>query len=339
MPPPRDAPRPQPATIRVLNLLVRHAGLVSAVLGMLVLLSQLHLVVMLAPLKPNVVALQLAFSAPRFWGIAADWGVQGLQLYRSHFAYDLPHTLLYGAWGALMVVGSGLFTRWSSRQRWAMAALMPAAAVFDLIENAGHLSLLAGPAGQGATLVALASICSLLKWLLVALYLALLLWRCLQVWGPPLVAALELRLPPLALGLLGFAALGALGWLRPAWRSPLPGLLPLAITLALAGLVLMLLAQRALRQAGTTLDPQHPDATRHLVTAGIYGACRHPMYLGLVLLLAAAAAWLGQWAGAAVPLLVLAWLQRFQVLPEERALAASFGPAFRLYSAAVWRGL
>lgn len=331
------AARSTSASTRLLNQLLRHAGAIAVALGVLVLISQLHMALLLAPLQPHVLTLQLAFEAPRFWQILAQWGPDGVQLYRSHFVYDAPHTLLYGAWGAAMVLGSGLFDGWSSGRRWLMAAVLPAAAVLDLLENAAHLTLLAGPPGEGVGLVPLAASCSLLKWLLLLFFLSVLLWRLGRVWWPAVAAALELRLPPLALGLACVLVIGLLARWLPQWRHPLP--IALSLVPAIGGLVLAGLAKHALQRANTTLNPMQPDQARHLVTSGVYGLSRNPMYLGLLLVLAGLAAWAGQWLAGGLVLLVQAWLQRFQIVPEERALAAQFGPAFRLYGAQVRRWL
>ena len=76
-----------------------------------------------------------------------------------------------------------------------------------------------------------------------------------------------------------------------------------------------------------------------LVTDGIYAHSRNPMYVGQALLLAAWAVWL---AHALAPLGAVAfvlYITRFQILPEERALAARFGDDWRAYRARVRRWL
>ena len=61
------------------------------------------------------------------------------------------------------------------------------------------------------------------------------------------------------------------------------------------------------------------------------------MYLGLVLLLTAWVIYLGHIAGLAVmPILVL-YLTRFQIRPEERILRAKFGNAYTEYCRRVRR--
>lgn len=87
----------------------------------------------------------------------------------------------------------------------------------------------------------------------------------------------------------------------------------------------------AFRRHRTTVNPHTPDKSRLIVADGIYRFSRNPMYLGMVLLLAAWAQHLAQaaaWAGVAV---FAAWITRFQIIPEERVLSAQFGDAYRAY--------
>jgi protein-S-isoprenylcysteine O-methyltransferase Ste14 len=63
------------------------------------------------------------------------------------------------------------------------------------------------------------------------------------------------------------------------------------------------------------------------------------MYLSLLLALAAWATWLGSWpALLVVPAFVLA-MNRWQIRPEERALAALFGAEYEAYRRSVRRWL
>lgn len=146
---------------------------------------------------------------------------------------------------------------------------------------------------------------------------------------------MENRIPPpvvtLVLGIaMWFVALSAEA---PLWRTALA----LAIFL-LAG-VFGLPAVRAFRKAGTTVNPVQIDRSTALVTGGIYRITRNPMYVSLALMLVAWALWLGgvwAWAG---PVLLVLWLDRFQIRPEERAMAARFGADFEAYCRAVRRWL
>jgi protein-S-isoprenylcysteine O-methyltransferase Ste14 len=154
------------------------------------------------------------------------------------------------------------------------------------------------------------------------------------------VSKLELRVPPVVV-VLAFA--GAM-WLVAKASGPSPVGVEvragLATLLALAGLALAVAGVREFRAARTTVNPLHPEQASAMVTAGIYQRSRNPMYLGMLCLLAAWAAWLGRLAPfiLVLPAFVL-YMNRFQIRPEERALEQRFGPAFGEYAARVRRWL
>ena len=68
-----------------------------------------------------------------------------------------------------------------------------------------------------------------------------------------------------------------------------------------------------------------------MVTDGIYRYSRNPMYLGMALLLAAWALWLGNAAAWLGIVLFVALINRYQIRPEERILAAKFGDDYHSY--------
>jgi protein-S-isoprenylcysteine O-methyltransferase Ste14 len=119
----------------------------------------------------------------------------------------------------------------------------------------------------------------------------------------------------------------------------LPAKAALAAVLTATGLCFGLVAFFQFRRAGTTVHPTKPQESSVLVVGGIYRVTRNPMYLGVLLILTAWAAWLGN--GAAFVLLpcFVAYLNRFQIAPEERALEAHFGDAFAGYRRVVRRWL
>lgn len=145
--------------------------------------------------------------------------------------------------------------------------------------------------------------------------------------------ALETRVPPPVVALV----LGALAWLAPGPEFDFPGRTTLAIHAAALGLAIEIVAALAFAKRRTTLLPWAPERTETLVVSGLFRFSRNPMYLGQALLLAAWVIYLGTWpALAAVPAYVL-YLNRFQIGPEERILAAKFGNAYESYRARVRR--
>jgi protein-S-isoprenylcysteine O-methyltransferase Ste14 len=149
--------------------------------------------------------------------------------------------------------------------------------------------------------------------------------------------ALELKIPPGALVIIT----AALMWLvsRPAFGLLLPARRVLALGLVVAGVVISALGVVSFRRAGTTVNPIKPETAGSLVVSGIYRRTRNPMYLGFLLGLAGWAVFLSNaLAFIFLPVFVL-YLNRFQIHPEERALASVFGKDFAAYQSKVRRWL
>ncbi len=131
----------------------------------------------------------------------------------------------------------------------------------------------------------------------------------------------------LLLGVFAWAA----SWQLPALSFHLPFTTLLAVALAVVGVALNLLPKLAFGRARTTINPLKPQTTTHLVTSGIYCYTRNPMYLGQSVIVLAWAVYLhNAVALLAVPAFVL-YISRFQILPEERHLAALFGERFEAF--------
>ena len=97
---------------------------------------------------------------------------------------------------------------------------------------------------------------------------------------------------------------------------------PVASVLLITGLILMSMAVASFLAAKTTVNPLRPCRASSLVTTGIFRISRNPIYLGDLLVLAALAVWLGNVVNV-LPLVLFVWyVNRFQIIPEERALTA-----------------
>jgi protein-S-isoprenylcysteine O-methyltransferase Ste14 len=150
--------------------------------------------------------------------------------------------------------------------------------------------------------------------------------------------ALELKVPPLALVLL----FGALMWLvsdYSLFTIALPWRSTFALIFCTVGSLIILAGVLTFRRMKTTVNPLTPNATTTMVTSGIYRVTRNPMYLGFLLILAGWAIYLSNLlAFVFLPLFVL-YMNRFQILPEERALGIKFSEAFTRYKRSVRRWL
>ena len=151
--------------------------------------------------------------------------------------------------------------------------------------------------------------------------------------------ALELKIPPLVLvlglaGAMWFAAMQL-----PSLAITLPWRHGLAVIIFGVGILLILAGGYAFRKAKTTVNPTKPAAASSVVTSGVYRFSRNPMYVGFLLALIGWATFLSH----TLPFLLLpvyvAYMNRFQISPEERALSAKFGDEYEAYKQAVRRWL
>ena len=151
-----------------------------------------------------------------------------------------------------------------------------------------------------------------------------------------MLASLELRIPPPLLSLIAAIVMwiGARDTVpnpRPPWITPI------ALGIGISALLIIAAAILTLRRAGTTVSPTRPDTSRALVQTGVFSVTRNPIYLAATLLLLAFACHLWQpQSFVAIPVFA-AWIHRFQIIPEERVLRATFGEAFEQYTASTRR--
>lgn len=148
---------------------------------------------------------------------------------------------------------------------------------------------------------------------------------------------LDLKVPPVALVILTGVLMGFVAWAAPSFSFALPARPFVAVGIALAGVVVTLLGVASFRRAKTTVNPMKPETSSSLVVSGIYRRTRNPMYLGFLLILLGWAAYLSNaLAFVVLPGFVL-YMNRFQIGPEEKALASRFGPDFIAYKGRVRR--
>ena len=150
---------------------------------------------------------------------------------------------------------------------------------------------------------------------------------------------LEARVPPPLVA--GVFAL--LMWLAaralPAAAFPLPAKDVLAIAVGVAAAAFGGAAIVQFLYARTTMNPMRPDGASTLVVGGMYRISRNPMYVADLGLLVAWALYLANIAALVLLPGFVAYINRFQIAPEERVLEARFGTAFPDYRRAVRRWL
>lgn len=112
------------------------------------------------------------------------------------------------------------------------------------------------------------------------------------------------------------------------WR--LLGLLPV-----LMGIALNLLADRAFKRGNTTVKPFERSSV--LVTGGVFGISRNPMYLSMTLILLGLVVLLGSATPFAVVPFFAVQLDRAFIAPEQRMLEEVFADRFSEYRRRVRR--
>ena len=156
------------------------------------------------------------------------------------------------------------------------------------------------------------------------------------------MSPLELKIPPpLVAAAVAGAMTAASVWLPPVLVLPLSPSVRVGAALVLVGVgaCFDVAGLLAFRKAKTTVNPLAPNRSTAVVSTGVYRITRNPMYLGMALILLGLALYLASPWALLGPLVFAAFITRFQIQPEERALTARFGAAYTAYCTQVRRWL
>jgi len=153
------------------------------------------------------------------------------------------------------------------------------------------------------------------------------------------MSVLELKLPPVLITVI-FALLM---WLVSLLTATIPmstglrvtALLVMTVTGAFVGLAGVV----SFRKARTSINPLIPSTCSSLVVSGVFSISRNPMYLALFLVLLGWGLYLANLYSLVLATGFIAYMNRFQIRPEERALEAAFGQEFLDYSCEVRKWL
>jgi protein-S-isoprenylcysteine O-methyltransferase Ste14 len=151
--------------------------------------------------------------------------------------------------------------------------------------------------------------------------------------------SLDVKIPPPAVAAAIAFAMWATSRLAPLLQIPSALRLATAATILLVGVGFSAGGVLAFRRARTTLNPTKPEQASSLVRSGVYRVTRNPMYVGLLCVLVAWAVFLSSAWALLGPVVYVLYIGRFQIAPEERALATLFGSEFSDYRAKVRRWL
>ncbi len=85
------------------------------------------------------------------------------------------------------------------------------------------------------------------------------------------------------------------------------------------------------------MDPRVPDRSTSLVVRGIYRHSRNPMYVGFLLVLCAWSLYLGSALSLLFLPVFIAYMNRFQIIPEECYMRDKFAEEYTKYTSEVRR--
>ena len=144
---------------------------------------------------------------------------------------------------------------------------------------------------------------------------------------------LELKIiPPLVTFIIG-----VLMWLvakfTPSFSVPENYKLILALIIVIDGVVLLLIGAYFIKKAKTTINPMRPDKSSALVTNGLYRFSRNPIYLADLVILIGWGVFLANIFSLSMIILFVLYMNRFQIIPEERFLEEKFGKDYLDYKA------
>ncbi|WP_252106580.1 MULTISPECIES: isoprenylcysteine carboxylmethyltransferase family protein [unclassified Halomonas] len=148
---------------------------------------------------------------------------------------------------------------------------------------------------------------------------------------------LELKIPPVILVLFTASLMWTLAVAVPSLGFTLSASPLVAQVFAATGIAFALLGVWEFRSAGTTVDPRVPNQSVSLVVRGVYRISRNPMYVGFLLVLSAWVIFLSNLASLVLLPAFVIYMNRFQIVPEERHMREKFGEAYRQYEAKVRR--
>ena len=132
---------------------------------------------------------------------------------------------------------------------------------------------------------------------------------------------MELKLPPVVVFLIFALGMYLLDAFLPFGEFDFFGRMYLKSFLLFLAVLVGFFPLAQFYRSKTTVDPRRPNSASKLVTNGIYGYTRNPMYLAMLLILLAFGLHLGNAFNVLLAAGFVAYMNRFQISPEEQALS------------------
>lgn len=148
---------------------------------------------------------------------------------------------------------------------------------------------------------------------------------------------LECKIPPALL----FAIFTGLMWITSEYLQSFslshPLLSSIAKALFFIGILIGIAGIWEFLKKKTTVDPHRPEKASSFVNSGIYNYSRNPMYLGLLIGLIGVFFYFENLFNILFLIGFILYMNRFQIIPEERAMEKKFGEDFTDYKKSVRR--
>lgn len=143
--------------------------------------------------------------------------------------------------------------------------------------------------------------------------------------------SLELKIPPVVVA----AIMGGFQWLAtrfvPVMSVEVLSRIDIALVFGISGALVIFTGVWQFKRSATTVNPHKPQNSSKLVSSGIYKWTRNPMYLGMSLLLLGWGVYLANALSIGLVWIFIAFLTRFQIIPEEKYLEQLFPDEFEPY--------
>ncbi len=153
------------------------------------------------------------------------------------------------------------------------------------------------------------------------------------------MARLALLIPPVVVLALCAAIMGYVARYFPFFTLELTLPCSASLLIAVSGLFLILISSITFYRQNTTLNPLRPESASTLIRTGPYRYSRNPIYGGFVLILLGWGSYLHNLASILCVIAFVLYMNRFQIIPEEKALEQKFGAGFEAYKRSVNRWL
>jgi len=104
-----------------------------------------------------------------------------------------------------------------------------------------------------------------------------------------------------------------------------------AVSFLLIGIITLITSVLSFKRQSTTINPLQPEKASSLVISGIFKYSRNPMYLGMLLILISMTIKFNFIGGILISSAFIAFITKFQIIPEEIILEKLFGDEFTYY--------